>query len=217
MGINNIDALNIAIRAVKQLPETKTNCLAISALENMKKKTGHKKWSKEIIKDTLYEWKKENGRAPTTVNLSEEGMPGAPIIKAHFHMSASLFLKQLFPELRGESGTRNNKYGYTCEQDWVSCFREQFIKNIDKVNSKNYDSLRDKNTPTYLTIMKHCSVSGWCELMNKAGVKYPNRVANAKNLTIKNVHSPAIKKLEQIYKQRELLNNEIKELYQNKR
>ena len=94
-----------------------------------------------------------------------------------------------------------NSMNLDTEDDWINCFREQFNKNIDEgISSKKYNLLRDKNTPTWETIARHCGVFGWKELMKKAQVQYPERIETVETLTITSISSPSLEKYENLAK-----------------
>ena len=133
------------------------------------------RWDKESIIKALNDYKEKTGRAPTVTNLVETGMPKNLTIQSHFHIRASEFLKQLFPENRNlkKNAKPYSKFGFETEEEWLNCFAEQFKKHLcPDMCSKKYDLLRDKGTPTWSTIAKHCKMTLWKELMEAAGVKF---------------------------------------------
>ena len=170
-------AMDMAIRALQEKEQTEEVIQAIHRLQQLAKRDLVAQWSRESILEALENWRKtHDGQAPTVTALAEPGMPGCSIIQKHFGMRASAFLRQQYPQ-KVTPRHRPNRYGFTTEQDWLDCFREQFEKHC--FSSKTYNVLRDKNTPLWATIAYNVGTSQWGELMKKAGVSYPNRQQNA--------------------------------------
>lgn len=175
-------AIDMAIEALQEKEQTKEVRQAIHKLQALAKRELITNWSQKAILEALENWRKvHDGKTPTVTNLVEPGMPGANIIKKHFGVSASSFLRKQYPEGYETQKMPPNRYGFTCQQDWLDCFRRQFEKHCKEegFSSKTYNILRDKNTPLWATIAYHVGTSQWGELMKKAGVKYPLRHENA--------------------------------------
>lgn len=181
MTVTTKKAMDMAIQALQEKEQTDEIQQAIHKLQRLAKRDLVAEWSRESIIEALENWRKEhNGSIPTVTALAEPGMPGCGIIQKYFGMRASAFLRQRYPS-RITSRHKSNRYGFSREQDWLECFREQFEKHCrtEGFNSKTYNTLRDKDTPLWTTIAYHVGTAQWGELMNKAGVKYPDRRENA--------------------------------------
>ena len=181
MNVTIKAAMDMAIRALQEKEQTEEVTQAIHRLQQLAKRDLVAQWSRESILEALENWRKaHDGQAPTVTALAEPGMPGCNIIQKHFGMRASAFLRQQYPQ-KVTPRHRPNRYGFTMEQDWLDCFREQFEKHCldEGFSSKTYNVLRDKNTPLWATIAYNVGTSQWGELMQKAGVSYPNRQQNA--------------------------------------
>ena len=181
MNVTIKAAMDMAIRALQEKEQTEEVTQAIHRLQQLAKRDLVAQWSRESILEALENWRKaHDGQAPTVTALAEPGMPGCSIIQKHFGMRASAFLRQQYPQ-KVTPRHRPNRYGFTTEQDWLDCFREQFEKHCldEGFSSKTYNVLRDKNTPLWATIAYNVGTSQWGELMKKAGVSYPNRQQNA--------------------------------------
>ena len=201
-------------------PKTKEQ--AICLLRSLEKSDWHKSWDKESVIKALKDYKERTGRAPTVTNLKEHGMPKSVTIYSLFHISPSLLLKRLFPEninLRYVNPEIFNPFGFDSEEDWLSCFIEQFNKNKHKgINCRQYNILRDKNTPTRETIARHCGLSSWAELMKKAGVEYPEKKRQiAQRLYVSDAKSPIVEQLKELTRERERLNNELLQILSGKK
>lgn len=221
--LSTCQAIQIAIDSVgarEDLPP-KTREEAVEILKRISSRDWYVQWDKKTIIAALEEFKRRNGKAPTVSNLTETGMPKSLTIKTHFHMNASLLLKQLFPENRdtkNDINKRMNIYGFKNEEDWLECFRTQFNKNIENgISSKKYDLIRDDGTPTWNTIARRCGCTTWTELMEKAGVKYMRKGSHtARSVHIRRITSPTLERLESINKQKKKLNKELYEILSKK-
>ncbi len=194
-------AMEMAIQALKEKEQTAEVQQAIHKLQRLAKRDLVAEWSQESIIEALENWRKEHdGAIPTVTTLVEPGMPGCNIIQKHFGMRASAFLRQQYPP-KVTPKARPNRYGFTREQDWLDCFKEQFEKHCldEGFSSKTYNILRDKNTPLWATIAYNVGTSQWGELMKKAGVAYPNRPQNADPslMHVRVSHHPLYDKLEE--------------------
>lgn len=167
MYINTLKAINIAVDAIKQLPQSPENEQAIERLLNMKSDR-YIHWTREMVKDRLDKWAVEHGRNPTVTNLAEPDMPKAVTIQRLFDMRASAFLNIYYPS--GTSKRRNtSRYTVKTEEEWVEDFVRQFNE-IKPRSAKDYNAKRDEGTPTWLTIAKYLDLSTWRELVLHTGV-----------------------------------------------
>lgn len=178
MYVNRQQSLQIAISAIKQLPETPENTQAIERLEGILsdcKITGTY-WTKEKVFEALNKWRDEHGRNPSVTNLSEPGMPPSSTIQRLFDMKGSAFLNIYYPRTtRAES---KSKYTVKSEQEWIENFVEQFNK-IKPSSASDYNAKREKGTPAWATIAKYLNLSTWHELLKKTCV-------NTHSLKVKN-------------------------------
>jgi hypothetical protein len=136
-------------------------------------------------------------------------MPGANIIQKHFGMRASAFLKQYYG-LDQDHLPRKNRYGYITTDDWVRCFREQFLKHChdEGFSSNTYNLLKDKNTPLWMTIARHCGTTQWTKLMQLAGVEYPNKT-KTQSITAVTVQSEWLTRIEAAVQERRVLDQQL--------
>ncbi len=167
MYITTLEAIDIAIEAINQLPDTERNRQAIIRLTNMKQdKYIH--WTKEMVFQQLDKWKEDHGRNPTVTNLAEPNMPKSNAILKLFGMKASAFLNIYYPP-ENVKLPKTSKYTIRSEQEWIDGFIEQF-NSIRPSSCKEYNVKRDKSTPTWLTIARYLNVSTWNELIELTGV-----------------------------------------------
>lgn len=214
--ITTIQAIQLGIESIKMRdnisPQRKER--AIHLLSALEQSDWYKGWDKDSIIKALYDYKERTGIAPTASNLKEHGMPNSVTIRSYFHMSPSLLLKRLFPEnntMENVNLRLSNPFGFETEEAWLNCFVEQFKKHGNEgMSCKKYDVLRDKDTPTWSTIARHCGLSTWNSLLKKANVQCSKKnIETATAIHIKNSTSPTITKLEEINRQREKLNTEL--------
>lgn len=167
MYINTLEAINIAVNAIRQLPQSPENEQAIERLLNMKSDR-YIHWTREMVKDRLDKWAAEHGRNPTVTNLAEPDMPKAVTIQRLFDMKASAFLNIYYPS---DTSKRRNtsKYTIKTEDEWVEDFVRQFNE-IKPRSAKDYNAKRAEGTPTWLTVARYLGLSTWGELVLRTGV-----------------------------------------------
>lgn len=162
MYITTLKAIEIAIDAIRQLPNTEENLEAIKRLEGIRGNDRIIKWTKEMVFERLNEWKVEHGRNPTVTSLIEPGMPKAVTVQRLFDMRASAFLSIYYP--KEDRKPCRNKYSTKTYQEWIDIFVEQY-ENIRPKSSREYNGKRDKSTPTWYTIARYLNVYTWNELI----------------------------------------------------
>lgn len=170
MYVNRKEALKIAIEAINQLPKTDENKQAIVRLEGIIKdcKITGTYWTQEKVFEVLNKWRDDHGRNPSVTNLMEPEMPPPSTIQRLFDMSGSAFLNIYYPH--STKAKRKNKYTTKTEQEWIEDFVEQFNK-IQPCSANDYNTKREKGTPTWLTIARYLNLSTWHELLQKTGMK----------------------------------------------
>lgn len=215
------DAINYAIESVKRdtiLPDGR-KAGTIDKLNRLMKRVWYMKWDEKSIVDALKNFEKEQGRPPRVSDLKEKNMPKESTIRNIFHVEAKTLLKELFPQEKKHSNTGKSKfYRYKTEEEWLECFRTQFNKHI-KGKYKNgnwYNILKDENTPSRATIEKFCKVSGWTELMAKAGVQYEVKVETAKEIKVVDATCITLEKMKKLNEESARMNLEILELLSKK-
>ena len=77
MYITRLRAIDIAISAINQLPDSNENRQAVERLLNIKSDCKAITWTKESVRQALDEWAKSHGRNPTVTDLVEPNMPKA--------------------------------------------------------------------------------------------------------------------------------------------
>lgn len=222
--LTTMQAIQLGMESIRQREDipAKTKESAIHLLSSLEKADWHRNWTKESVIQALNDYKEETGVAPTVTTLKEYGMPKGVTIRSLFHISPSLFLKRLFPENR-KLGHVNpelfNPFGFQTEDDWLNCFIEQFNKHCDEgMTCKRYNVLRDENTPTWDTIARHCGVSTWKALIEKAKVEYSRekiKTASLNEVRL-DISSPFLEKLNAINKEKERLQKELMEILASK-
>ena len=199
-----IDAIKIAIESIEDrsdIPESiKTQ--AIDKLKKLQARDWYNCWDEESIIAALQEYKNRTGLIPTYTSLKEHGMPKPQTIQSVFHMKASDLINNVFHDdiLKARS-------------ELIECFICQYNKNaVAGINSKKYNMLRDKGTPTWEAIARNCGVSTWKELIEIAGVQYRPKDCCTSKMVITNASSPYMENLIKLNKERERLNGELVKL-----
>lgn len=168
MYITRLQAIDIAISAINQLPDSSENRQAVERLLNIKNDCKAIIWTKELVHQTLNEWVTAHKRNPTVTDLAEPNMPKAVTIQKLFDMKASAFLNIYYPSSKPKR-PNTSKYTVKSQQEWIDDFIEQFNQ-IKPKSAKDYNAKRDKTTPTWLTIARYLNISTWNELLKLTGV-----------------------------------------------
>lgn len=164
MYITILQALNIAVEAIRQLPDSDENRQAITRLTNLKNKDLYVNWTKELVFKKLNDWKKNHdNRNPNATCLAEHGMPKAHTIQRLFDMKASAFFNIYYPNDNSKK-TAYTPYSVHSKEEYVELFIKEYNR-IKPRTSKEYNVLRNKDTPTWLTIAKYVGVTTWRELL----------------------------------------------------
>lgn len=162
MYITRLQAIDIAISAIKQLPDSSQNRQAIERLENIKNDCKAIDWTRETARKALDEWAASHDRNPTVTDLAEPNMPKAVTIQKLFDMKASAFLNIYYP--RDKSKRNSSKYTVRTKDEWISDFVRQY-NFISPASAKEYNAKREKDSPTWLTIARYLNASTWNELL----------------------------------------------------
>ena len=197
MYITRLEAINIAISAIKQQEPSNKNQQAIFRLEKMKRQNSFIQWTKEEVIKRLDDWKEQHKRNPTVTNLIEPDMPKPITIQKLFDMKASAFLNIYYPMKKRRANT--TKYNFKTKEEWIQDFIEQYNKILPSTQ-KDYNTKRDKSSPTWNTIVRYCGFNNWNELIRftkvntnkiKTKVVYQNS-----NVIIVNTDIPLYKEYE---------------------
>lgn len=214
--MNTKEALELAVNVLEKEKTNTEYSKAIKLLRQLQRRDLVAKWTQDSIIAALDKWKDKNGIPPNVTSLTEPGMPGASIIQKHFGMGASAFLHRRYPNY--DLIPPKNQYGYKSEDDWINCFREQFLKHCHEegFSSKTYNMLKDKDTPIWSTIASHCGTTKWSKLMELAGVKYPGKPKQYERgkLRITVVKSPWLERFEAAVAERRILDQRLIEVIQ---
>lgn len=211
------EAIDLAMESIElrdDIPPGTKRC-AINGLKSLKQRDYYKKWDKEKIISKIKEWTEENGRVPRSPNFNEFGMPHHATVRQHFGITPAALVRRLYPDLTA-ARCESNTWGFVTKEDWICCFREQFMKHSDAiVSGRMYDGLRDKNTPCVGTILRHCNISSWNDLLKAAGVKYQKKkkkiTAPETDIKLTDSYSPTLAKFEALNQERD---RHLQELYE---
>lgn len=197
-------------RSIKIIKEYQTKILkeenpviteTITILLKMKSSARMIHWSKELVFEVLDKWRNEHKRNPAVTDLIESGMPKAITIKKLFDMTASAFLAIYYPREKPKKST--TRFSLLSKEDWANVFIEQYTK-YKPVTAKEYNVLRDKETPTWLTIARNLKLTRWSELIKYTNVDYNLReIPPVKKETfIINSNVPLYEKLAELIEQK---------------
>jgi len=199
MYITRLQAIDIAISAIKQLPDSSQNRQAIERLENIKNDCKAIDWTQETVRKALDEWAEAHGRNPTVTDLAEPNMPKAVTIQKLFDMKASAFLNIYYPIEKSKHNS--SKYTVRTKEEWISDFIRQY-NSICPASSKEYNAKRDKDSPTWLTVARYLNIATWNELLMLTGVKKNVRSDdNIRRYTVEH-SSPSYEKISNLLRKR---------------
>lgn len=176
-------AIDMAIKALRDLPESNENEQAITRLKNLQDKNHYTKWTKDLVFNRLSKWARTHNRNPTITNLAESGMPKGSQIRRLFDMSPKAFLNTYYPQLKED--TINKKYTTKSKQEYVDLFIEEYER-IKPKSSREYNNKRNPNYPTWCTIARYINVSTWLQLLECTGVdtSHLNKIETAHNFNV---------------------------------
>lgn len=126
-------------------------------------------WSDKTIFDAFDQYILEHNCLPSMSEISRNPkIPTHPTIKNRFGLTLQEFYKKYYNQYIRKSPSR--VYHYHNTSYWIENFREQYTKN-NYPSQKEYDSLRDKNTPCAKHIIKISGYKNWNELLYNCGFK----------------------------------------------
>lgn len=197
MYISRLRAIDIAVMAIKQLPDSNENRQAVERLLNMRADCRVIRWTKKSVHLALDEWAAAHGRNPTVTDLAEPDMPKAVTIQKLFDMKASAFLNIYYPSEK--SKTKSSRYSVRTKEEWISDFISQY-NFIRPLSAREYNVKRDNDSPTWLTVARYLDVATWRELLELTGVK-KFTAENISSYTVEHT-SPAYEKISSLLENR---------------
>ena len=197
MYITRHQAIDIAVSAIKQLPDSYENRQAVERLLNIKKDSKAISWTKESVHRALDEWAAAHGRNPTVTDLAEPDMPKAVTVKKLFDMKASAFLNTYYSSEKRKA--RISRYSHRTREEWISDFVFRY-NSIRPTSAKEYNIKRDKDSPAWLTVAGYLGVSTWKELLEITGVSQ-KAANNISHFTVEQT-SPAYEKISRLLENR---------------
>lgn len=197
MYITRLRAIDIAISAINQLPDSNENRQAVERLLNIKSDCKIVIWTKESVRQALDEWAVAHGRNPTVTDLVEPNMPKAVTIQKLFDMKASAFLNTYYNTEKRKKQT--GRYSVRSREEWITDFISQY-NSIRPASAKEYNVKRDNASPTWLTVARYLGVATWKELLELTGVK-KTAPENVSHFTVEHT-SPAYEKISSLLENR---------------
>lgn len=167
MYITIQQALDIAIEALSELPESEINKQAIIRLSNLKKRDFCTHWTKDLVFQRLDQWKEEHGRNPTITNLAEPNMPKVFQIQRLFDMRATAFFNIYYPSDKPKKS--RTPYTEKTREEYIDLFIKEYNR-IKPHSSKDYNCKRNAKFPTWNTIARYVGVTTWNELLKITNV-----------------------------------------------
>lgn len=158
------EAVEAAIRVLKELEPTKELQDIIRGLEKFRPGEYRRKWTRSSVYEAVKLWSTLHGRIPSTKELEwDRSLPGAFAIHREYHMSSAEFLRSYFRA----SGSGNDISNRTEKQ--LEQFKEEYNRIVPR-SARDYNQRRCKGTPTWNRTAKAVGVTRWTELLLLADV-----------------------------------------------
>ncbi len=181
-------ALIKALEIIELSENTVEKQLIIDALKQQIKELSKTKWTKELIFEAIDNWKERTGYNPIYKDFLKKELPSPITVESYFNMKMGDFLNQYYPKDLDKRNT--NICNRFSQEEWIDNFKEQYNK-IKPSSGKEFNALRDFETPTWLTISRNCSDGTWSGLLKKSNVdtKHLKRKIVYKNELLSVSHS----------------------------
>lgn len=126
-------------------------------------------WSDKTIFDAFDQYILEHNCLPsrTEIKLNSK-IPTHPTIKNRFGLTLEEFYQKYYCDYINKNPSRI--YHYQSVDYWLDNFKKQYIKN-NYPPQKQYDALREDNTPSSRHIIKIAGYKNWNELLYYCGFK----------------------------------------------
>ena len=126
-------------------------------------------WSDKTIFDVFDQYILEHNCLPTKSEIARNpNIPKHPTIKNRFGLTLQDFYQKYYSKYVNKNPSR--VYHYHNVDYWIDNFKKQYTKN-NYPTQKQYDILREKNTPCSRHIIKISGYKNWNELLYHCGFK----------------------------------------------
>lgn len=159
-------ALLGVLENISKQKKSDRNLEIIEKLKEIANEMPFTEWSKATIFDTLEQFAIDNGRNPKVSDLRAKGMPPHPVIKHRFNMTAKEFLDTYFPT---SQKCNSRIFGNKSKEEWLEFFVNEY-KRIKPSSAEEYNSYREKNSPSWASIAKMFSIERWNDFKKLAKV-----------------------------------------------
>ena len=134
-------------------------------------------WSKKTILDAFDQYILEHNKLPSKSEIKDNPkIPTHSTIKNRFGLTLQNFYKEYYGDYIKKCPSR--VYHYQSVDFWINNFKEQYIKN-DYPTQREYDLLRDKNTPSSRHLVKISGYKNWNELLDNCGFEIHGQNCNS--------------------------------------
>lgn len=154
-------------QAIAILQKTNMHNNIVVHLNNILKQSiikSDNKWTSEKIIEVIDDWVATHHCNPSHKDFQYKGLPKPITIENNFGMKLSEFLDLYYPYNKAKN--KLSKY----RRDTVESLIEDFITQYNAIKptgSKEYNTKRKINSPTWNTVASYCNVSTWRDLIIK--------------------------------------------------
>jgi hypothetical protein len=172
------------LQAIEILSKDKDNYELCEVLHSIFEDLPMSHWSDKAIFDAFDQYILDNCRLPSRNEIiNNPKLPTHSTVKNRFGITLQEFYKKYYSQYIKKCPSR--VYHYQSTEYWIENFKEQYIKN-DYPTQKNYDLLREKDTPSSRHIIKLSSSKNWNELLYNCGFEVHGQNINSTILIQRN-------------------------------
>ena len=124
-------------------------------------------WTETTIFDSIDQFIADNGRVPMATDFKRRGLPPHPVIKLRFGITLREFLEQHYPVKHKRT---YSPYNDKSREDWQADFIENY-KDLKPASQSEYNRLRPKSSPTWITVAKMFGLTRWLELLSMCNLR----------------------------------------------
>lgn len=155
------------LKSIEILSKNKNNYELCKSLQDILDELPMTHWSDKTIFDSFDQFILENGCLPGRSEIrNNPKLPTHSTVKNRFGLTLEEFYLKYYSQYIKQCPSR--VYHYQNETYWINNFKEQYVKN-NYPTQRNYDLLRDENTPCSKHIIKISNSKNWNDLLYNCG------------------------------------------------
>lgn len=147
-------------QALLAVLKTATDKEAIAVIQEMIENMPYHEWNLATIDDAIEQYKFDHGQYPKPSNfVYDKKLPNAATVLYRTGIPLKDYLKRFYTKL-----TNSVKYFDKTKEEWLKIFQSEF----DRIHPKgaiDYNTRRDKSTPSWSVIADMFGIKKWNELL----------------------------------------------------